>query len=190
MINLTKNLGASSLPDGPYQMYRFIIYPDLAGGACSTPATPVVETCPVPSPQNDESDELEFFEQAATHSPTAMNVTCCKVGGDAVAVSCGQGASCVAQCRANEGTLCPSGDCDNCLSFEEQPEEEEDEEEEGGARKRCAACYGSSSLAWCPGRGCDVGRYPICCFNPICRKRSPKKCAWFSYLWGGFFSFK
>ena len=147
-------------------------------------------TCPAQSTDDDEkeqnkADELEFFEQVATHSLTVMNVTCCKVGGEAVVVSCGQGASCVAQCRANQGTLCPLGDCDNCLSFEEQPEEEEEEEEEGGG-KRCVACHGSSSFAWCTRRGCNVGQYPICCFNPLCRKRKPKKCAWFSYFWGGF----
>lgn len=161
------------------------MYPELAGGACPTPVTPsTVETCPAPSPPNDGSDELEFFEQAATNSLTAMNVTCCRVGGDPIVVSCGQGASCVAQCRANEGTLCPSGDCDDCLSFQE--EEQEEEEAEEGGRKRCVACYSSSSLSWCTRRGCNVRRFPICCFHPICRRRRPKKCTWFSYFWGGF----
>ena len=54
-----------------------------------------------------------------------MNVTCCKIEADPIVATCGQGESCVAQCRASEGTLCPSGDCGNCLTFQEQPDEEE-----------------------------------------------------------------
>ena len=113
-----------------------------------------------------------------------MNVTCCKIEADPIVATCGQGESCVAQCRASEGTLCPSGDCGNCLTFQEQPDEEEEDGELG--RKRCTACQSSSSLRWCKRRGCNVGKHPICCFHPDCKHKRQNKCAYLSYFWGEF----
>ena len=142
-------------------------------------------TCPAPSPPTGDSDELEFFDLAATNSPTYMNVTCCKIEADPIVTTCGQGESCVAQCRTNEGTLCPSGDCGNCLTFHEQPDEEDEGDGEVG-RKRCQACQSSSSLRWCKRRGCPVGKHPICCFHPGCKQKRPNKCRHLSYFWGKF----
>ena len=113
-----------------------------------------------------------------------MNVTCCKIEADPIVTTCGQGESCVAQCRTNEGTLCPSGDCDNCLTFQEHLEDEGDDGEVG--RKRCQACQSSSSLRWCKRKGCPVGKHPICCFHPDCKRKRPNKCRHLSYFWGEF----
>ena len=110
-----------------------------------------------------------------------MKVTCCKLGASPVDVTCGLGVSCAAQCKASEGSLCPSGNCNNCLSFEEQ-------EEEG--RKRCTACGASSNLKWCKRKGCKVKKNPICCFHPDCRKKRPGQCAWLSYYLGSLTPFQ
>ena len=122
------------------------------------------------------SSLLAFYEEVMTYNESSVYVTCCRLDGTPVSVTCGQGFSCAASCFSIDASLCPSHNCEACDNFEEEPDEE---------GRYSIATMGSSAWKWCPSKGCRVrGRSRGCCFNPRCQRRRPRKCAWLQYFAG------
>ena len=131
---------------------------------------------------------LDFFDSAFTFSNESIHVNCCARDTTLTNVTCGQGISCIGQCAAIEGSLCPSGNCTgdpkDCrpnLGFEEG----------GDPVKRksySVAALPSWAFKWCTPR-CRVRYHSACCFHPTCRSQRRQLCSWMNYFTGGFIDF-
>ena len=122
----------------------------------------------------------DFFDYAMTNFNEQINVTCCGLDGSEAVASCGGGLGCSAVCASLSSTLCPSGDCNNCHAIEETIETNRKKK-----KNSCTAASGVSCLNRCVGDGCKVGRgSEHCCFQPSCKKRRRKKCAWTEKYFG------
>ena len=108
-----------------------------------------------------------FYNEVMTFGETEVTATCCKLDGNPVSVTCGQGLSCAASCFSKEAFLCPSRDCNACDNTQQSE-----------------ATTGASDWRWCssgsnkckvnPDKGGNKG----CCFNPTCQSARPRLCRW------------
>ena len=136
------------------------------------------------SPTN--SSLLEFYNDVMTFNDSIVELICCKLDGNPVSVSCGQGFSCAAACYSREAVLCPSHNCEDCDNIDKEAEGNSGDEGRKERRGRLSwATSFSGSMSHCTRRGCQVGgRSKYCCFHPICRTRRKRQCSWLQYFSG------
>ena len=129
------------------------------------------------------SSLLDFYDYVMTFNDSIVELTCCKSDGTPTRASCGQGLSCANACYAQEASLCPSQNCDDCGNLDQ--ESDESETRKGGSRKRpgggqSVVTHLASAFKYCLRRDqfCPIKRSPECCFHPKCAKKRKEKCQW------------
>jgi len=143
-----------------------------------------------------------FYDYTTTFSNDTQEVTCCTLWQSPTTATCGRGLSCGAVCRAQDSTLCASGDCQNCENIEESrsyknqiTKASNNQESKNNlvskklshqrntkasniTRRACLSWGSDSSCNRCVGDNCRIKRSPGCCFHPLCRKKRKRKCSW------------
>ena len=139
----------------------------------------MITLCLGPLPSN--SSLLDFYDYVMTFNDSIVELTCCKSDGTSTRASCGQGLSCANACIAQEASLCPSQNCDDCGNLEQESDESETRVLRG-SRKRglSVVTHLASAFKYCLRRGqfCPIMRSPECCFHPKCAKRRKERCQW------------